>query len=214
METLTPSTRNVMRVFRTATEDQIERGMTWYADAHDIAQSLGQAHDTPTSAVAGMLAAMSPLIGWGHTVTLTTRYLRQGGLTGGYLRRGIEAADKIYRLADPLDVLHGPKVRAFYLSILHAGETDAVCVDRHAYGAATGRRLEEASPKITVKRSREAQEVYRRGARIAAREMGAELWPAQFQAIVWEAFRQKFWSADAFQVPTFDADGNYQGEPF
>jgi len=194
-----PSVRNLTRILRVSTPDEIQKGLDWYADAHNIASGLAVKYDCTVSAVSGIIAALSPLQGWGENISMAARFLEHGGLRSGYLRRGLVAADSIYRLADPLAVLTGPKVRAFYLSILHAGETDAVCIDRHMWSAAVNTRYSEGTmPRVTERRSRLAQDAVRKAARIWSRETDIQLFPAQAQAIIWTNWRRRFWSEGAF----------------
>lgn len=194
-------TRNVTRVFRTATPDQIGAGADWYADAHRIAQALATAHNLTVGATAGIIAALSPLNSWGANVNLATRLITAGGLTSGYLGAGLAKANAILGGADPVAVLTSPKVFAFYVNILTAGQTDTVCIDRHAYDIATNtRNTDDTRPAIGKRAHRDLEAAYQRAARILSKESGETVTASQVQAITWVTWRARYWSAGAFDV--------------
>ena len=197
------STRNVTRVFRLATEAQIAAGLDWYTDAHSVAQTMATAHGVSVAQAAGIIAALSPLNSWGANVNLANRLIASGGLTSGYLGVGLRKANAILAGTDPLTVLTSSKVRAFYLGILANGETDAVCIDRHAYDVASGTRHNDRTrPTVSGKRYREAAEAYVRAAHILSRESGEKIHAAQVQAITWKAWRERYWAAGAWDAHT------------
>lgn len=198
-----PTTRNVMRVLRNATPAQWEAGLTWYAEAHAFCTTLAAEHGVSVATVAGITAAGSPLNSWGSNRDLAARWLRRwaaGQSCDRYLGTGCRKGDAILAGADPLSQLRSDKVRNFFLCILTAGtHADAVCVDRHAWDITTNtRNTDESRPALTGKRYAAAAETYRRAARIASRERGHYVSPAQVQAITWLAWRRRFWSEGAY----------------
>lgn len=170
--------------------------MEWYADAHHIADMLARKNGIPTNAASGIIAALSPLQSWGANVNLAARLIENGGLDSGYLSVGLRKANAILSGTDPLDVLLSDKVRNFYLSISAAGETDAVCVDRHAWALATNRRGDET--KLSGARYAAVADAYRRAATIATREAGTPVHAAQLQAITWVSWRARYWAEGAW----------------
>ena len=191
-----PLTRNITRVFRTATPEQIEAGRTWYTKAHTIANTLSDTHDVPLNTVAGIIAALSPLNSWGVNVNLATQFLSRGGLDSGYLTRGLQTARFIYDGAEPSTILGGRKVRAFYEAIRTKGNTDFVCIDRHAFDLVTNTRLNTQT--LTLKRYTDAVDKYRRATHILNKEYNEDFSPTQVQAITWVTWRSRFWSEGAF----------------
>ena len=152
-DTPRPSTRNVTRAYRAASAQDRADGATWYERAHAMARELDP---QDVSRAAGVLAALSPQTSWGVNVAWARQSLATGtavGNTGD--ARG--KAQAILDGADPLDVLGGDKVRAFYALILDPTDQSTVCVDRHAVAIAAGKVLD----KLT-------------GARILARKGGYE----------------------------------------
>lgn len=192
-----PSVRNITRIFRSATPDQIEAGSAWYAEAHGIALRWAEQYGVTVSVAAGVLAALSPNNSWGANVKLAERFLAAGGLTSGYFRQGLDKAARILAGEDPMTVLNGLKITNFYLSILTEGR-EGVCVDRHAYSLAANTRMTEGV-HLTPKQYAEVRAAYERATAILNRE-GHAVTPAQVQSVTWTIWRQKFWAVGAFDL--------------
>lgn len=191
MDAITPMVRNILRVYRSATPEQHDIGVNWYADALGIVTDFAQVHGTSVDVSAGVFAALSPQNGYGANVNLARRFMASGGtLTSGYLGMGLTKARAIHAGAEIEPTLSGLKTINFYRSIVTGG-IDGVTIDRHAYCLAIGERLPNA-PKLSPKRYAEVAEAYTR----AAARVG--LTPAQIQAVTWVVWRARFWSAGAF----------------
>lgn len=196
--------RNICRLYREATLEQRTSGREWYRDAHDIAAALAERHALPVADVAGVIAALSPLRSWGDNVTLAARAIRQNGLESGAFKDSVHKVNAILRdCQNPGDVLGGDKVRAFWHCIATAGETSAVCIDRHAYDAATNTRHSyDTRPRLSSKRYAEVAAAYVRASQILSAELGERLTPSAVQATVWLVWRAKFWAAGAYDSYT------------
>lgn len=130
----TQHVRNILNVFRSATDEQIMQGMAWYTTARNISMAM-----TPTNhrAGAGIIAALSPRTPWSRNIELAWECVNNGGLQKGSLSANIAKANAILAGNDPLTVLSGDKVRAFYCAI--AGiDNELTVIDRHMYSIATG----------------------------------------------------------------------------
>lgn len=114
---------------------------------------------------------------------------RQGlPLPGPGFKANKAKALRILKGEEPLDVLSGAKVRAFFACIM--GEGNEVCVDRHAWAIAAG--PEAAGLSLTDKRYRETAEAYRSAAgalRLAFPSLASDLTPAGVQALTWVWWR-------------------------
>jgi hypothetical protein len=202
-----PSVRNITRVFRAADASQLAAGLDWYADAHKVAQALATQNDVPLTVSSGVIAALSPLNGWGANVNLASRFLATpGGLTSGYLTLGLGKARRILAGESPAHVLGGLKITAFYHAILSAGMTnEAVVVDRHAYSLATNvRYTDDTMPTLKGRRYGDTADCYRRAARILSREADTPVYAAQVQAVTWVTWRHRFWARGAFDSHTVE----------
>ncbi len=182
---------NIIAVYKSATAEQIETGLSWYSDALGICQDFAQVHGVTVEVAAGVFAALSPQNSYGANINLARRFLASGGtLDSGYLGLGLRKARDIYNGADILPILNGDKTMHFYRSIISGGE-DGVCIDRHAYCIAVGERV-TTIPTLKGKRYAEIVKAYER----AARALGES--PARVQAVTWVAWRQRYWAKGAF----------------
>lgn len=193
-----PHTRNVTRLFRTATPDEIAAGAAWYADAREIADSMSRSYGVTPEVAAGVIAALSPLQSWGANVNLAHRFLAAGGLSSGYLSGGLAKARKILAGADAVSTLNGLKTINFYQSIVSAGR-EGVCIDRHAYKIAVGARgVAGDIPKLGAARYQSIVDAYVRASKILSKEYDEEFTPAQVQSVTWTLWRRMHWSEGAW----------------
>ena len=187
---MTPLTRRATAEFRRATSSQIETGRRWYIEAHEIARDQAAEHGVTIEVASGVIAAMSPRLGWGPNCVIAERMLAsRGTLDHGALGRSLQQARHIYHGADPMVVLGGPKTRAFYIAILSAGTEGGAVVDRHAWDMLTG--IRGATPP-TIKQYRDAAEKMERAATILGETVHS------VQAVTWITWRSRWWSENAF----------------
>lgn len=197
--------RNITRLYREATPEQRAAGVEWYRDAYLITRALADRHGVTIEAAAGVVAALSPLRSWGDNVNIAARAIAAGELTSGAFKDSVSKVNRILAGEPVLSVLGGDKVRAFWHCIVSAGQTSAVCVDRHAFDAATNtRHTDETRPRLSSKRYREVAAAYVRAAEIVSRERGTLVTPSAVQATVWLVWRARFWSAGAFDSHTVE----------
>lgn len=179
-----PTSTNVLSVYRDASFSAFSYGMTWYNDAHDIALDI----DPDIHKSAGIIAALSPMNQWTNNIRKARQLFAQSGDgTGVGLKNNVAKAIAIYNGADPLDILKGDKVRAFYTSILDPDADNMPVIDRHAFDVAVGKVTND---KIRGTLSRKGE--YDRFARAylkAAHTVGIS--PAQIQAVTWESWRER-----------------------
>ena len=187
-----PLTRRATACYRSATPRQLAAGERWYPDAHELAHRQAHDHHVTIEVASGVLAALSPRNGWGPNVMLAERMLASGGtLDRGTLGRSLEQARAIVAGTHPLEVLNGPKTRAFYEAILSAGESSAAVIDRHAWDMLVGQR---GSSGLTPRQYREASDRMTRAARIC------EVSTSHMQAVTWVTWRELWWSPTAFGI--------------
>lgn len=193
------TTDNVIQVYREATPEQVAEGLAWYDEAHSLAQDFAETYGITLEVAAGVIAALSPMNSWGVNKNLAAKFLEAGGLDKGYLSTGLSKARQILAGGDIEPILfgtRGSKVLAFYHGILTAGQTESVCIDRHAYDIVVNHRhsdTHDPRPSVTGKRYAEAAEKYRE----AAARLGT-MSAAQVQAVTWVTWRDKYWAKGAF----------------
>lgn len=187
----TPSVSNVLAVYNGASAHNMREGLSWYLDAHNYANLLSMTYDITPTAAAGIIAALSPMNGWENNKNKAAQLIRQDNGEGCGLYRNVAKALRILRGENPLDVLGGDKVRAFFQTILDpTGDIDPV-IDRHAFDIAVGERTCEKRRSILSRKGVYAAfaDVYREAAIIAG------IGSAQMQAVTWVEWRSGGWRA-------------------
>lgn len=183
---LQPLTRRATAEYRTASPIQVEQGHRWYEEAHQIARNQADEHMVTIEVAAGVLAAMSPRCGWGKNVMWAERMLSSGGtLDRGTLGRSLTHGRAIVNGTPVLEVLNGPKTRAFYEAILTAGESPGAVIDVHAWAMLVGQRGTSAP---TSKQYHTAAACMSSAARILG--VGVH----DVQATTWITWRTRFWT--------------------
>src|SRR4051794_34841486 len=114
--------RRIVRTYRKAGEVELEQGATWYAAAAADALEIAADGGIPFRSVAGVIAALSPRTSWELNVRWARELARAYAAGETCPRIGTTAnrrkAWEIAAGADPLEVLSGPKVRAFFGNIV------------------------------------------------------------------------------------------------
>lgn len=207
--------KNVLAVYYEALQypTVVSEGMNWYADAHEFCIEQSLMFNTSVEVVAGVVAALSPGNRWDRNkldaVSCLTAVARGVGVesfkSGTY---GVANKEKAYRIArgeQPLDVLGGNKVRAFYLLIATAGvDSNVVCVDGHAVHIALGLtdKAINKAPNMSAKNYLKVADAYLEAAKyINSSRMSPSPWlepgastgvsGAQVQAVTWVMQRIK-----------------------
>lgn len=191
-----PSTANVLAVYNRATADNLRWGMAWYPAAHREALRMGGGRAYHLERNAGIIAALSPMNGWNNNlvkarllVSLRGKVsVAKGQPNGIGLGANVAKAIAIYNGADPLDILNGDKVTAFYRTIVDpTGDINPV-IDRHAFDIAVGEKTNDKRRGILSRKGvyLEFAHVYREAAKAAG------IGSAQMQAITWVQWREEF----------------------
>jgi hypothetical protein len=178
------STENIIRTYAQATPGQLRAGEYWYGHAQDIAREMVKGTDYSLQQVVGVIAALSPINPWEQNVKLAQKMIdSRGTLDEGYLKNGLKKARAILNGEDPWELLTSQKVRAFFECILYRGQTDIVCVDRHALSIWRGYDVTDTRMGAPLFRKIAAD--YQE----AAIEAGIPA--AQLQAITWVVWRER-----------------------
>lgn len=189
---LTPTTRNVTRAYRAASADEVAQGVAWYMRAHDLAVELDPGNVTRAAAV---IATLSPQASWSRNVAsarlayrLRPRSDVQVFVDGLPTTRvtAVKTHAILTARSDIDPLVHGPKVRAFWASIIDP-ESDEVVIDRHAVDVALGRVTDDRTRNLLLKRKGGFEAFalcYRRAAKILSTT------PAQVQAVTWVYWRR------------------------
>lgn len=179
-----PTVANVLSVYSAASADHLREGLSWYLDAHNVANILSP--ESPEMG-AGVIAAMSPMMGWETNKRAAFLAFERGTADGLGLSRNVAKANRILAGEKPLDVLGGDKVRAFYSTILAPHSQDVVpVIDRHAFDIAVGMVTDEKARSSLSRKGvyLDFAAVYIDAAKVAG------ISSSQMQAVTWVAWRE------------------------
>lgn len=141
-----------------------------------------------TEQSAGIIAALSPQMEWGQNVELAETSIKRKRF-GGHYASNVNKAKAIFRGVSPENVLRSPdghdKTFHFYQCIVNKGETDSVCLDRHALAIALGRETSKEERHVLRRK------VYR-GLAEVYRNLAGELRikPSELQATTWVTWKR------------------------
>ena len=82
---MTQYTRNILACFKQATQDEIDHGLTWYADAKSDAQSMADKYELPLHIVVGVVAALSLRLIVGNVTLIDADNVLNTFISGGYV---------------------------------------------------------------------------------------------------------------------------------
>lgn len=139
------SFRNVLAVWNATSDDDKSAGAQWYQTARKLGKSLDHEFKLRPNSGAGIIAALSPSMSWENN-QIEARSLIVAGWSRLQSAANNHKALRIKAGANPLDVLGGNKVRAFYACIVDADDKRA-CIDRHAVAVYMGRHISDREQK-------------------------------------------------------------------
>lgn len=140
---------NIWRGVLSATDQELHDGMHFYEGAHGLCRLVAAMFRVTVEQVAGVYAALSPMNGWLTNVANVFDVFRHVQRNDAILsfpkvnttKRNLEKALWIVSGKDPLAVLRGRKVTAFYHGIVNPFDTTPVPVDRHLINLALGTKV-------------------------------------------------------------------------
>jgi len=192
--------RNINKIFKLATPEEVRDGIVWYARAQALAKRVALDHDMPLRIVVGVIAALSPNNKWERNVQnaadLIAAYLNGDGPEAvkvscynamknkawGILETMPETDDEV------MTMLNGQKIISFFCNIMGH---DTCTIDGHALNIARGERvgLTDAKTNVGKKAYGELQAAYARAAKKAIVN-GRPLKAFEMQAITWVAWKR------------------------
>jgi hypothetical protein len=177
------SVDNILRVYGRSSKQDVAQGTIWYRDAQRVATEIAHGN---TEMGAGVIAALSPQQQWETNVRMARNAFIKRKASGHFPANNAKA-NAIMRGAEPLSVLGGAKVRAFYVNIATGGG-DTVTIDRHSMAVAYSRVIGDYDRQRIIERVASYPQLvslYREAAKILAMS------PAELQAITWLTWRRE-----------------------
>ena len=178
--------RRILAIYERATPQDLSEGMGWYEAANTYAEGLSEKYGLTVRQSAGIIAALSPQVSWSQNLILADGLA--AGKNVGALGRSLAKAKAIRDEpdTDPLAILGGKKVRAFYGCILEPGMSLDVCIDRHAFDLAEGRIRNSEEDRHRLDRVGVYEQVAT-SYRVCAKAL--DVMPHQVQAVTWVVWR-------------------------
>lgn len=161
-----------LALYDAASPETLTAGREWYPRARATAEWFASIFGCSTETAAGVIAALSQREQWGRNLACAVLAL-SGAASLPCMRHPASKALAIRNGASPLDVLRGPKIRAFYQAIL--GDASACVLDSWMLKAAGF----PAGHKATTRQYVTLTAALREAASVRGES------PAAFQAIVW-----------------------------
>lgn len=191
--------KNLLKCWELASRTDKREGLRWYQTGHDLCATMGKLAGISSETACGVVAALSPGKSWEQNLEEAGRFIaafKAGDelpIVGAYGRANVRKAERILKGEAPLDVLQGPKVRAFYSNLSNPSGQE-VCIDRHAKAAALGITLPE--PGWAPAKQLGITNVVRPGEYPwiadhyvkAAAKVGVR--PCEFQAVCWVTWKR------------------------
>jgi len=185
--------QNIINIYLASTDDEKADGIRWYRVALREATKIAKEFGVSKHTVVGVIAALSPNLGWTVNVRNARDMVKcftEGGTIDDVTVSSYPAnKQKAWRMLDEkivrkdklMKVLNGAKTTAFFANILGI---DVVTVDGHAKNIFDGERRVLKNNNVGAKEYREIAKAYH----AAADQMGIKGF--QMQAITWVAWRR------------------------
>jgi len=188
--------RNILKVYRRATTEDIANGISWYDRAKYFAQTISDRNKVHLNTVIGVMAALSPNNKWERNVKDCERMVNawiegedlEDFKVSCYNTMKQKAwsilEDKLTSDTEILTRLNGQKIRSFYSNIRGLEE---VTIDGHALNIALGRVQGLTSDKTNMSKGVyiEMQKHYVRAAK------RVDIAPHVLQAITWTTWKRE-----------------------
>ena len=192
---MTNYVRNILKLYRQATDEDTINGVEWYARAEREAKAIAESCGLPLPTVIGVMAALSPNNRWERNcrdaATMCQAWQSGEGMDSFKVSCYNTMKAKAWAILDLgltddediLSHLNGQKIRSFYSNIRGL---DEVTIDGHALNIARGKREGLTSDKTNMgkREYRSLQEAYVR----AAKRVGVK--PHVLQAITWTTWKR------------------------
>ena len=192
---MTTYVRNILKLYRQASNEDTINGVEWYARAERISVEIADKHKLPVNTVIGVMAALSPNNRWERnckdTDTMCEAWQNGDSLDDFKVSCYNTMKQKAWSILsddlidddDILTRLNGQKIRSFYSNIRGL---DEVTIDGHALNIARGQREGLTSDKTNMgkRQYRELQAAYVTAAK------RVKVKPHVLQAITWTTWKR------------------------
>jgi hypothetical protein len=119
------------KLLATTSKHEWKTGLSWYLEAHQEAVSLSQQFGLDLEQAVGIIAVLSPMVEWNLNLKIAREFIRSKGKkrTAGFMANYRKAYEILKR--KDYSAIRGPKVTAFYETILNPRANHPPVVDTH-----------------------------------------------------------------------------------
>lgn len=195
---------NIVKMYNKATKQEFLNGLDWYPDTHNMARDLESDthYQISTESIVGVIAALSPNNDWEKNKKDAISVLNHT-LKGNYDLDDIKVStydsnkDKAKKIINGSDIEttlkpnknSGMKTLNFFKCIM--GDTNAVCVDGHAFHIASNRvNPLDKVPSLSEKNYNIIANEYKLATKLINKKYNLNLIPSQVQAITWVTYKR------------------------
>ncbi len=195
---------NIVKMYNKATKEEFENGLDWYPDTYNMARDMESNADyqISTESIVGVIAALSPNNLWEKNKK-DAQTVIDHTLKGNYDLDDIKVStyntqkDKAKNIINGSDIEttlkprknSGMKTLNFFKCIM--GDTNAVCVDGHAFHIASNRvNALDKVPSLNEKNYNIIANEYKLATEFINKKYNLNLIPSQVQAITWVTYKR------------------------
>lgn len=174
------------KILEQSDEEERRLGLSWYKERSREVDLLSLETGYSREQVAGVIAVLSPLVEWNINFKYARNLLRSRGKSRGPgFKRNKDKALSILR-DNNLECIRGPKVKAFYETLLNPNYGEPV-IDTQMIAAFYNGKAYRDDFKI-VSQSKRRMEPIRKSVKLLARENKKTV--ANIQAQIWLTFKR------------------------
>lgn len=182
---------NILFVLDMAKTKQFEKGLKWYHNARSFCRYLSIKYDIPLESAVGIVAVLSPNLSWRinkNAAELIIQDENNAPILPGYPKSKAKAL-RILWGENPIDVIGGNKVTAFYHNILKPNDDQYVTLDTWASRIATlDHSLGMDTAQVYLRSLK--YDIVANAYKVAATDYG--ILPLECQAITWITYRDLY----------------------
>jgi len=175
------------KIIAKADSTDIEQGRSWYKAANKKVLALAVESGYSPEQVAGVIAVLSPMVEWNLNLKAATRFIRGKGKARGVPGFSTNRRKAKEVLQGNLGAVRGPKVEAFYHTLLNPDHAIPV-IDTQMIAAFFEGKAYRDDFGIVSRSEKRKEPMYQ-----AVRQIAEEKkWTvSETQAVIWTCFKQQ-----------------------
>lgn len=127
---------SIIRFYNEAEKNEIDSGLSWYNEAHELAKEFSIKTGYSVMNIAGVIAALSPQTSWELNKVYLVRFLKDGIHATANTRLNKIKAEKCLHATNVDEIkkiLNGNKTKSFFFNIAFPDVDQIATIDRHTF---------------------------------------------------------------------------------